>query len=102
MKRWRTAACLLSLILAAWRWAQNSPPNVILSCDVTGAQNKTYFEIPFFVPAATDEISVDFDYTGAEQRATLDLGVADPERFRGESGGNKNNFTISETDVTPF
>jgi hypothetical protein len=64
-------------------------------------QNKTYFEIPFAVPAGTHRISVDFHFTGAEQRATLDLGVADPERFRGESGGNKKHFTISETDATP-
>ena len=44
---------------------------------------------------------MDFEYTGKEQRATLDLGVADPERFRGESGGNKSHFTIGETDATP-
>jgi hypothetical protein len=101
MKRRRTIACLLLLILAAWGRAQSPPPDVVLTGDVTGAQNKTYFEIPFAVPAGTHRISVDFHYTGAEQRATLDLGVADPERFRGESGGNKNHFTISQTDATP-
>jgi hypothetical protein len=89
------------LILAAWGRAQSPPPDVVLTGDVTGAQNKTYFEIPFAVPAGTHRISVDFHYTGAEQRATLDLGVADPERFRGQSGGNKKHFTISDTDATP-
>jgi hypothetical protein len=73
----------------------------VLTGDVTGAQNHTYFEIPFTVPAGTHRVSVDFQYTGKEQRATLDLGVADPERFRGQSGGNKSHFTISETDATP-
>jgi hypothetical protein len=73
----------------------------MLTGDVTGAQNKTYFEIPFKVPAGTHRLSVDFHYSGAEERATLDLGVADPERFRGQSGGNKSHFTISETDATP-
>jgi hypothetical protein len=89
------------LILAAWGRAQSPPPDVLLTGDVTGAQNKTYFEIPFAVPAGTHRVSVDFHYTGAEQRATLDLGVADPERFRGQSGGNKKHFTISDTDATP-
>ena len=74
---------------------------MVLTGEVTGAQNKTYFEVPFTVPAGTHRISVDFQYTGKEERATLDLGIADPERFRGESGGNKSHFTISETDATP-
>lgn len=106
MKRFAAAAGLvLSIfaapVLAAQGPAQNPPPDVVLTGDVTGAQNHTYFEIPFTMPAGTHRVSVDFQYTGKEQRATLDLGVADPERFRGESGGNKSHFTISETDATP-
>ncbi len=81
--------------------AQSPPAGIVLTGDVTGAQNKTHFEIPFNVPAGTHRISVDFHYTGAEQHATLDLGIADPERFRGESGGNKSHFTIGENDATP-
>jgi hypothetical protein len=76
-------------------------PDVVLSGDVTGAQNKTYFEVPFEVPAGKHRISVDFRYTAREQRAVLDLGIADPTRFRGASGGNKSHFTVSETDATP-
>ena len=76
-------------------------PDLVLSGDVTGAQNKTYFEVPFEVPAGKHRISVDFRYTAREQRAVLDLGIADPTRFRGASGGNKSHFTISETDATP-
>ena len=76
-------------------------PDLVLSGDVTGAQNKTYFEVPFEVPAGNHRISVDFRYTAREQRAVLDLGIADPTRFRGASGGNKSHFTISETDATP-
>jgi predicted metal-dependent phosphoesterase TrpH len=73
----------------------------VLSGDVTGAQNKTYIEVPFTVPPGTHRVSVDFQYSGKDERATLDLGVFDPTRFRGESGGNKSHFTISETDATP-
>lgn len=94
-------AALFFSIFAGSAWAQSPPPELVLTGDVTGAQNKTYIEVPFTVPAGTHRISVDFEYTGKEERATLDLGVADPERFRGQSGGNKSHFTISETDATP-
>jgi hypothetical protein len=76
-------------------------PDLVLSGDVTGAQSKTYFEVPFKVPSGKHRISVDFRYTAREQRSVLDLGIADPMRFRGASGGNKSHFTISETDATP-
>jgi hypothetical protein len=79
----------------------NTPADLVLTGDVKGAQNKTYFEVPFTVPAGIHRISVDFQYSGKDQRATLDLGIADPQRFRGESGGDKSHFTISETDATP-
>jgi hypothetical protein len=101
LRRWMVAACLLGSILMAPASAQSSPPDIVLNGDVTGAQNKTYLEVPFTVPPGTHRVSVDFQYTGKEERATLDLGVFDPTRFRGESGGNKSHFTISETDATP-
>jgi hypothetical protein len=105
MKPWIAAARLVLFlavaVLTPKGWPQNPPADLVLSGDVTGAQHQTYFEVPFAVPAGTHRISVDFEYTGKEQRATLDLGVADPERFRGESGGNKSHFTIGETDATP-
>jgi len=77
------------------------PPDLVLQGYVNGAQNRTYLEVPFIVPHGKHRISVDFRYTGKEQRAVLDLGIADPQRFRGASGGNKSHFTISETDATP-
>jgi hypothetical protein len=78
-----------------------SPADLVLTGEVTGAQQQTYLEVPFAVPAGVHRISVDFQYTGREQRATIDLGVADPQRFRGASGGNKSHFTIGEMDATP-
>jgi hypothetical protein len=91
---------LLLFALAATA-QQGNQPDLVLKGGVRGAQNKTYFEVPFTVPAGVHRISVDFHYTGRDERATLDLGIADPQRFRGESGGNKSHFTISETDATP-
>lgn len=101
MKQCIAVAGVLLLIFATQGWTQSPPADVVLAGDVIDTQNKTYFEVPFTVPAGTHRISVDFHYTGAQQHTALDLGVADPERFRGESGGNKAHFTISETDATP-
>jgi hypothetical protein len=105
MMRWCACFVLLALALAHWAVAQQvsdgTPADLVLTGEVKGEQNETYLEIPFTVPAGVHRISVDFQYTGKEQRATLDLGIADPERFRGASGGNKSHFTIGEADATP-
>lgn len=92
--------CLL-LLCAAHLLAQPSPPSLVLTGVVHGNQNKTYLEVPFDVPAGVHRISVDFTYTGKDEKTTLDLGIADPQRFRGNSGGNKSHFTIAESDATP-
>src|SRR4029077_19825614 len=81
--------------------APSAPPDLVLEGKVSGVQNKTYFEVPFDVPEGVHRITVDFSYTGKDHKTTLDLGIADPYRFRGNSGGNKSHFTISETDATP-
>jgi predicted metal-dependent phosphoesterase TrpH len=96
MRRW--ALCFVFFALVPWGVAQQ---DLVLTGDVKGSQHKTYFDVPFTVPAGVHRISVDFHYTGKDQRATLDIGIADPHRFRGESGGNKSHFTIGEADATP-
>jgi hypothetical protein len=68
---------------------------------MTGADHQTYREVPFRVPAGTTSVTVDFAYTGKEQKAVIDLGLRDPQRFRGWSGGNKARFTVTETWATP-
>ena len=98
----RIALCaVLTLFLIGFIAAQSNPPDLVLQGKVIGAQNKTYLEVPFTVPPGVHRISVDFSYTGKDRKSTLDLGIADAERFRGNSGGNKSHFTISETDATP-
>jgi hypothetical protein len=68
---------------------------------MTGADHQTYREVAFAVPAGTTRLTVAFDYTGREQKSVIDIGVRDPVRFRGWSGGNKARFTISEAEATP-
>jgi hypothetical protein len=97
----RFALVYLSLLITAVANAQSLKPDLVLDGSIEGKQDKTYFEIPFEVPANIHRLSVDFLYTGREAHTALNLGIADPFRFRGNSGGNKSRFTISETDATP-
>ena len=81
--------------------AQSSKPDLVLQGEVTAAQNKTYFEVPFDVPAGCTASASTSLTRARTSTPLLDLGVADPVRFRGNSGGNKSHFTISESDATP-
>ena len=76
-------------------------PNLVLQGEVTHAQNQTYIQVPFHIPSKVFRLTVTFHYTGKAQGTRLDLGIFDPNGFRGASGGNKSSFTISETDATP-
>ena len=87
------------LLMTVVSWAQQ--PTLTLRGTVKGDQNNTYIEVPFEVPTNTARLTVSFHYTGKEERTTLDIGVQDPQRFRGWSGGNKSSFTISVSDATP-
>jgi predicted metal-dependent phosphoesterase TrpH len=81
-------------------------PDLTLSGKLSGRDNQTYKLVPFDVPAGVDRISVEFAYTGREQKTTIDLGLLGPggfanNAFRGWSGGNKSRFTVSAVDATP-
>jgi hypothetical protein len=76
-------------------------PAIVLTGTVSGSDNHTYREIRFEVPAGTGRITIDFSYTGRDQHTAIDLGLFDPERFRGWGGGKHDSVTLSETDATP-
>ena len=78
-----------------------SPVDIELQGVISGSQNTTYVLVPFPIPAGTARLTVSFSYTGKAEKTTIDLGVEDPERFRGWSGGNKSEFTIGIADATP-
>ncbi|MCW4463103.1 CehA/McbA family metallohydrolase [Sphingomonas sp. BT-65] len=68
--------------------------------EITGTDHQTYREIPFDVPAGVERITVRLTYDKAN-RTVVDLGVFDPERFRGWSGGTRDRFTLAPSDATP-
>lgn len=75
--------------------------DVTLTGMMTAADLTTYREVPFKVPAGVTAVTVEFAYQGKEERSVIDLGVRDPVRFRGWSGGNKARFVVAETYATP-
>ncbi|CAN5776795.1 CehA/McbA family metallohydrolase [soil metagenome] len=91
---------LAMLVLGPAAWAQGAPDLTLIGA-LTGADHQTYREVPFKVPTGVTRLTVAFDYSGRDQKATLDLGLRDPQRFRGWSGGNKSTFTVSEAEATP-
>lgn len=101
------AAVMLRSIFAlclVWATAAQSAepePDLVLQGRLTGADHQTYREVPFRVPAHTNRITVAFSYSGQAQKSVIDLGLRDPERFRGWSGGNKSEFDLSATAATP-
>ncbi len=93
---------LLLYVISAQAQAQPArAPDLVLEGVLTDARHETYTEIPFRAPAGVARITVDFAYTGKAERSVIDLGLRDPERFRGWSGGNKSRFTLAESEATP-
>ncbi len=103
----RLAAVLAGLLALVFSTiATASPPperpaDLRLEGQLTRADHETYLELPFAVPTGVGRISVAFRHDGADQRTTIDLGLRDPERFRGWSGGARDRFTLAATDATP-
>ncbi|MFM8754902.1 MAG: hypothetical protein ACKODL_09510 [Phenylobacterium sp.] len=66
---------------------------------ITHENHETYVEVPFAVPEDTERLTVTFEYDRAN-RTVIDLGIRDPNGFRGWSGGNRSTFTLAGSDAT--
>jgi hypothetical protein len=94
-------ACMLFLFSSSEAAAAEKNPDLTLHGEITGKDHQSYREVPFTVPGGTGRITVQFEYTGKDSKTTIDLGLLDPDGFRGWSGGNKSVFTVSASDATP-
>ena len=96
------AALALTLAACVQQPAPSSDASpLVLAGEITRADHQTYREIPFHVPPGTQRITIDFAYTGKENRTVIDIGVRDPEGQRGWSGGNKSQIEIGAQAATP-
>lgn len=100
-------ATVLWLAASTGAQAAETKPDLILRGEITGKDHQTYRTVPFSVPAGTARITVQFEYTGRDEKTTIDLGLLGPDGFRGQdgfrgwSGGGKALFTVSASDATP-
>jgi hypothetical protein len=92
---------LLGVTLILMLGARAQIPYETLKGKVERKDYHSYIEKEFTLPDGVKRLSIEFSYTGKEQRTTIDLGLMDPVRFRGWSGGSRNTFTISAGDATP-
>lgn len=87
--------------------ATETAPDLVLRGKIDGRDNHSYREVPFDVPKGVNRITVQFDYSGRDERTTIDLGLEDPEGFHGQqglrgwTGGSKSLFTVGAVDATP-
>jgi hypothetical protein len=81
--------------------AAETAAEIVLTGVLTRADHETYKELAFDLPPGVERLTVAFGYDTREQRTTIDLGLFDPDRFRGWSGGDKMGFTLSALDATP-
>lgn len=72
-----------------------------LSGTVTAADKGTYQEHPFDVPAGVTRIDVVFTHQHRGAGTELEVGLFDPQRFRGTSRFSKEQFHLTEFDTTP-
>jgi hypothetical protein len=92
----RRLIVLLAMIAATPAIAQD----VSVAGELTRADFETYKEVPFAVPAGVERITVRLTYDKGD-KTVVDLGLWDPARFRGWSGGTRDRFTVSPTDASP-
>jgi hypothetical protein len=94
---WILLGCLSVSVAAAAERA----PDVMLNGTIKGADNAAYRDVPFEMPVGVVRMTVEFSYTGRDQKTALDLGLRDPVRWRGWSGGDKSRYVVEEADATP-
>lgn len=61
----------------------------------------TYRLEEFDIPDGTGALHVEFDYTGKQSFAEIEIGLFDPDGFRGTSRFSKSSFYISKYRTTP-
>lgn len=96
------AILFLTVIAPTALAAERDPqPDLVLTGELRRADHEGYREVSFDLPQGVTRLSVVFSYTGKDQRSVIDLGLFDPQRFRGWSGGARDRFTISAEEATP-
>lgn len=73
---------------------------VLIEGTVTPEQQYTYRLEPFVVPEGTGALEFTFDYEGRRVHSEMEIGLFDPQGFRGTSRFSKSTFYISKYRTT--
>ena len=71
--------------------------DIVISGELTRDDYKRLFERTFDVPDGVSRMQVELSYSGAAAKTVVDLGVRDPQGFRGWSGGGPQTIVIGKT-----
>lgn len=96
----RFLAPALLVALAPAAAAQEAAPDLVFTGTITGADHQHYKPVPFDMPKGVERVTVTLNYDRSN-KTVVDLGVWDPQRFRGWSGGTRDRFTIAASEATP-
>jgi len=84
---------------------ENQNPNIlkeVLEREITSGEQGKYIDVTFLMPKNIERVTVKIKVEALEnQENVIDLGVRDPYRVRGWSGGARREFFISEERATP-
>jgi hypothetical protein len=81
--------------------AHPSVATIELKGEVTAADKGTYQEHTFTVPAGVTRLDFEFTHSHKDAGTQLEIGLFDPERFRGTSRFSKERFHIAGEHATP-
>lgn len=101
MSNYFRSLCAAVLVIALFGRADAATRTVVIEGTITGADHETYKEIAFKAPVGVERMTISFSYEGRDQKTVIDLGLYDPNGFRGWSGGNKTTITLATNDATP-
>lgn len=76
---------------------------IVLERGIRQEEEREYhLELPFELPDRTEELQVEIEIEPlGEGRLTVDLGLKDPRRVRGWSGGARTRFSVGREKATP-
>lgn len=92
---------LLLISIPGAATAQNEIQEIHIQGSVQPGDQYTYRLEPFQVPEGVGAIDVEFDYSGKNDFAEIEIGLFDPDGFRGTSRFSKDSFYVSKYRTTP-
>jgi hypothetical protein len=79
---------------------ENTIRTIVIDGVVSPEEQLTYKLEPFFVPEGVGALEVQFEYSGKNDFSEMEIGLFDPNGFRGTSRFSKESFYVSKIRAT--